>query len=272
MLFSFLTAVPGLILGCIALWEISKSQGRLTGRDSALAGIIASLVFPSFGLAMAFSVLEMLLGASRNTVYVETSKNKLREASIGYHFHLDYKHRSPNVATTPGLQKALSWRVHLLPYVGEALFYSAFDKNQPWDYPTNIGSVLRMPEVYSDVARPEIKDRSTLYSIFNADTASPIKLGFEGAITYDEFEDGSSSTIAFIEMDAESVPAHWIAGYDYEVDLSDPKARLLERSNQYLVAFADGSVVALSSDIDPQVLANMMGRNDGAEIDRKLLR
>ena len=42
----------------------------------------------------------------------------------------------------------LSWRVHLLPYLGHAELYEAFRLNEPWDSEHNTALVDRMPEVY----------------------------------------------------------------------------------------------------------------------------
>lgn len=42
----------------------------------------------------------------------------------------------------------LSWRVHLLPYLGETELYRRFQLNEPWDSPGNLPLVQNMPDVY----------------------------------------------------------------------------------------------------------------------------
>jgi len=41
-----------------------------------------------------------------------------------------------------------SWRVSLLPYLGELDLYNQYDMNQPWDSPANQALAQRVPEVY----------------------------------------------------------------------------------------------------------------------------
>ncbi len=46
----------------------------------------------------------------------------------------------------------LSWRVHLLPFLGEAVLYREFHLDEPWDSPHNMTLVSRMPQVYGEDA------------------------------------------------------------------------------------------------------------------------
>src|SRR3954468_465914 len=43
----------------------------------------------------------------------------------------------------------LSWRVHLLPYLGEDGLYKQFKLDEPWDGPNNIKLLNQMPVVYA---------------------------------------------------------------------------------------------------------------------------
>ena len=42
----------------------------------------------------------------------------------------------------------LSWRVHVLPYLGHADLYERFDPEQPWDAPQNLAAAADMPDVF----------------------------------------------------------------------------------------------------------------------------
>ena len=44
----------------------------------------------------------------------------------------------------------LSWRVHILPYLGNRLLYRQFRLNEPWDSEHNIKLVRRMPPVFRE--------------------------------------------------------------------------------------------------------------------------
>lgn len=55
--FSCLTALPGIVLGAMALIEISRREEELTGRRIALAGIIASGLLGTLGAAIVWALL-----------------------------------------------------------------------------------------------------------------------------------------------------------------------------------------------------------------------
>jgi hypothetical protein len=42
----------------------------------------------------------------------------------------------------------LSWRVAILPYIGEADLFAEFDLTKPWDAAPNLALLNRMPEVF----------------------------------------------------------------------------------------------------------------------------
>lgn len=45
-------------------------------------------------------------------------------------------------------QPTLSWRVHLLPYIGEKKLYDQFHLDEPWDSEHNVTLVEKMPSIY----------------------------------------------------------------------------------------------------------------------------
>lgn len=45
-------------------------------------------------------------------------------------------------------QPNLSWRVHLLPYLEQADLYSQFNLEEPWDSPTNMPLLDKMPDIF----------------------------------------------------------------------------------------------------------------------------
>src|SRR5262249_61834200 len=48
----------------------------------------------------------------------------------------------------PAKPQGLSWRVALLPYLGEEKLYAQFRLDEPWDSPNNLPLLKRMPKVY----------------------------------------------------------------------------------------------------------------------------
>lgn len=56
-LFSCLTAVPGIVLGVMALIEIRRGEETVKGRRIALTGIAASLLLGTLGAAIVWALL-----------------------------------------------------------------------------------------------------------------------------------------------------------------------------------------------------------------------
>jgi hypothetical protein len=51
-------------------------------------------------------------------------------------------------ARMDGRKVGLSWRVYILPFLGEQKLYAAFNHNEPWDGPNNKKLIERMPDVF----------------------------------------------------------------------------------------------------------------------------
>ena len=49
----------------------------------------------------------------------------------------------------------LSWRVHILPYLGQDALYKQFKLDEPWDSANNIRLLSQMPAVYASPAPEE---------------------------------------------------------------------------------------------------------------------
>lgn len=60
----------------------------------------------------------------------------------------DHGSYPPPVVHGPDGQPLHSWRVLILPYLGEEKLYESYDFNAPWDSPQNQGLIARMPAVY----------------------------------------------------------------------------------------------------------------------------
>src|SRR5262249_7367750 len=65
------------------------------------------------------------------------SANNLKEIGIALHHHHDINNALPTNTFGPNGQPLLSWRVHLLPYLGEQALYNQFRLDEPWDGPNN---------------------------------------------------------------------------------------------------------------------------------------
>jgi hypothetical protein len=67
----------------------------------------------------------------------------------------------------------LSWRVLLLPYLGEKHLYERFHLDEPWDGPHNSKLLAHMPRVYAPVQGINHRPHETFYQVFDGGMAFP---------------------------------------------------------------------------------------------------
>lgn len=79
---SAVTALPGLILGIVALVKINRSEGRLTGSGLAIGGICTSAVFLMF-IPITVAMLMPALSRARATAVSVVCKSNLHDLSMG---------------------------------------------------------------------------------------------------------------------------------------------------------------------------------------------
>jgi len=146
-----------------------------------------------------------------------------------------------------------SWRVLLLPYLGENMLYEQYNFDEPWNGPNNRLLADRMPGVYRCPSGPSDNSSEPSYvMIVGPGTIS------DGPSTthHQEIKDGESNTLMFVETcDA---GFDWLQPRDLEAtamsyQVNDPAGGGI-RSNHFgtvNVALCDGSARALDDETDP---------------------
>ena len=140
-------------------------------------------------------------------------------------------------------QPMLSWRVALLPYLGQEDLYGKFNQEQPWDSPGNQALLAEIPDVYRS---PERWDDRTNYLVPHDSNAL-----FPGGrlVLKKNVEDGLAHTVMLLEVDDDAaVP--WTKPADYAVSYDSPARDLGSlRKGQFFVAWGDGLVRSISDEI-----------------------
>ncbi len=73
-------------------------------------------------------------------------KNHLKQVALAMLlYHQVYRHFPPAAIKDAHGQPILSWRVRLLPYLGEFALYDEFHLDEPWDSPHNKKLIAKMP-------------------------------------------------------------------------------------------------------------------------------
>ncbi len=157
----------------------------------------------------------------------------------------------------------MSWRVHILPYVGEVELYREFKLNEPWDSAHNIKLLSRMPAVYSPVP---IAGESTSVQAFHTLYAAPVGeqtiFGSEKPVTFQTITDGTVNTVMIVELAPENAIA-WTSPEEYRYDPKNPAAKLYSRDGKALLAYFDGSVRSVRIDNTPEAWDRAFTMNDG---------
>jgi hypothetical protein len=154
----------------------------------------------------------------------------------------------------------LSWRVALLPFLGEQDLYNQFKRNEPWDSEHNRKLLAKMPSVY---APPTTKAGERTY--YQAIVGTGAVWQPRHSLRLIDILDGTSNTILLVEA-AAAVP--WTKPEDlpYVTDQALPKFGGLF-GGDFHALFADGAVKFLSAKGDEEQLRLAIMPADGMPID-----
>jgi hypothetical protein len=187
------------------------------------------------------------------------TSNNLKQIALAMHHYHDTFGTFPLPAITDRSGKPLlSWRVALLPFLGEDQLYQQFNRDEPWNGPTNLKLLSKMPKVYILEGVPAHPATSTFFQVFTGpDTPfvekRPIRLA--------EITDGASNTLLVVEA-ALAVP--WSKPADLPYDPKRPLPRLGRHFPQgTLAATADGAVRFLNPAISDKTLRAAITRAGG---------
>jgi hypothetical protein len=172
-------------------------------------------------------------------------------------------------------QPLLSWRVALLPLVGQEALYKQFRLDEPWDGPGNKKLLDRMPTVYAPPGARPGAGNMTYYRGFIAAANSPVRTawaivpagdspyGAWGGPFPQPIKDGTSNTIAVVEA-GEPVP--WTRPGELVYDAQKPLPKLGGLfPDGFHVGLMDGAVLFFRNEIGERSLRAYITA-DGGEV------
>jgi WD40 repeat protein len=178
------------------------------------------------------------------------------------------KHVLPPAAVTSVDGKPLlSWRVALLPYLGETKLFSEFHLNESWDSPHNRSLLDKMPACFKTRQSDGLGPSMTYVQAFVGPEAV-----FDGqdGLPVEKITDGTVSTVIAAEA-AEGVPWTKPADLAFSANENVPSPAAL-RSGRVSLLFADGVVLTVDRDrLKSQDLRALITRAGGETIDRSSL-
>lgn len=187
-----------------------------------------------------------------------------RLASAALRFESHYGGLPPTASYDEQGKPLLSWRVHLLPFLGEGDLYARFRLNEPWDSPHNRELIAEMPAIYLTRRLERRENGKTGYLAPVGPTCV-----FHGrtGISMQDISDGPSNTILFVEATPEHAVT-WTQPLDWEVDLANPMEVLNGPDDlEFIYCRADMTGHAESTSIDPERMRRLLQRNDGRTLD-----
>jgi hypothetical protein len=187
------------------------------------------------------------------------SKGNLRQIGIAFHnWHSAANQFPVDIADKKG-KAMLSWRVAILPYVGQEKLYKEFRQDEPWDSAHNLKLLEKMPDVYRS---PRVKLQgkgNTVYQLFMGPEAV---FGRGQPPTIFRITDGTSNTIMAIESPT-ATPWTKPGGIPF-----DRKKALPDFTKTYgnrpIALMCDGSTYLLNlTVIKPETFKNIIDPADG---------
>jgi hypothetical protein len=211
------------------------------------------------------TVVPPLVLRTLQAVNQHTAANKLQKVVYAAHSYVDAhpQGRFPAVANFDKQGRPLlSWRVHLLPFLGENKLYQEFHLDEPWNSAHNKDLIARLPAVYQGPNPKLNREGKTVY-LAPVGPAAAFTGGSEGLRLPADFPDGTSNTILLVEADDEHAVV-WTKPDDLKYDPEHPQKGLGGHFvGGFLVALADGSVRFLRKTISVKTLQNAFNPNDG---------
>jgi RNA polymerase sigma factor (sigma-70 family) len=194
----------------------------------------------------------------------------LHRLVMAMHDYIDeHKHFPPPATIDPAGKPLLSWRVALLPYLGEKELYEQFRQDEPWDSVHNHKLMAKMPKIYATVGNSPKNNRETFYQVFVGEGC----IFEEGKkIGIGDIQDGTVNTMAIIAA-GEAVP--WTKPADLACDPGKALPSLaggMINDGFVSFAFADSSVWRTRNTIDEDILRPFILRSTGTIKDVKTLK
>ncbi len=208
-----------------------------------------SFVSPPSGVAIA--LILPAVQSAREAARRAQSINNLKQIGLAFHNYHDAHGHFPGAICDEDGKPLLSWRVAILPFIGQERLYNQFRLDEPWNSSYNEKLLEQIPQVY---VHPSLPNKSLTYY---RTTKGPGGFFGEGAAdetTIWEIRDGTSNTIMAFEA-GESV--EWTKPSTINIEVGR-NANLPPTNKSFSggfnALFADGSVRFIKNTINLQVL------------------
>lgn len=182
------------------------------------------------------------------------SANNLKQIGIALHNYHDVHRRFPPAVLlgkdNRGGAHVHSWRVALLPFLGQEELYRQYRFDEPWDSPHNRKITSQAPAVFRNPAESSTTNAS-YFAVIGEHTAFADKDG----IALTQIVDGVSNTIAVVEAKR---AIHWANPKDIEYDFTGSLDLGGYHSGGFHALICDGACRFISSAASKATLEDLL--------------
>ncbi len=243
----------------------TKSGGSSSSMTTAIIAVAACAVM-FFGVCFLIALLLPAVQQAREAARRTQCKNNLKQIGLALHNYHDTFTLFPaaHLNDLEGEPK-LSWRVSILPFLGEAGRFNSYQFDDAWDSPSNSGLLNPLPVVYGCPSHTIPGSTNTAYVTI---TGSNTALGDGKCVPLRDISDGTSNTLMIVEGCGLNIP--WMKPQDINAatvkGVVDPNGASSKHTGGAHVLMADGSVRFVSINIDPKIYQSLITRNGGEQI------
>jgi len=144
----------------------------------------------------------------------------------------------------------LSWRVLLLPYLGQEELFKQFKLDEPWDSPHNKALIARMPAVFRNPNDPAASTQTNYLAPVGPGTIFEGTKGLERA----KLAHAAQFTVLLVEVNRDA-EVDWTKPQDLAYTREKPGRGLFHyRPDGFLATMADGHSVLFTRSSDVEML------------------
>ena len=220
------------------------------------------------GLELTAELVSAPIRQAREAARLSQCTNNLKQIGLAMPgYHRSHGTFPPAFSKSPDGKPLLSWRVLILPYLGQKALYDEFHLDEPWDSEHNKSLISRMPAVYTCPSGSRTLAREGKTSYLTPRGPATIFPGAE-AMKIHEILDGTSNTLFVVDANDDHAVT-WTRPDDWDVTVEiKPQGLFGHHPKGTNVGFADGSVRLLKQSITPKLLRALTTRDGGERIDR----
>lgn len=239
-----------------------------TGADSNKRWHSLPSIAVSYGAACAIAGLNVTywgVSTPRESARRVQCRNNLKQIGLGFNTHYDEDQRFSDLVVTTG-QQSRSWRVDLLPYVGEQDLPDPYVDTAAWNHEVNLPAAKHRVEAYVCPSTPEPRDsRQRWFTAYAGVRGANSMFQEERGLMIGDIADGSTNTFMIVEACGRQIV--WTEPRDIDVSRQQFGVNLPgeqpRRSHGLLSSYhrdgahglmADGSVRFISEDASPELL------------------